>query len=267
MKRLLPILLLVAAVGCQRVDAQPQTQTNDCQTCPVDQRDCDTCPVLPEDGRSWYFTLMLNEGWRKRVADRRLIAWVYGSPTIMAVKSQCHVSLYTPTNAIYRDKFAKSFDGHLPGLLIQRDDGVTAFKLLRNNAPVTRDLDQNFVMLNRKGKFVGHVNSAGELARRINLNVRLFTPHSDGPTFGGRRRERCDGRQEEEVVEPDIVDESSIAAEPVVTPPVQSDGPWMWVAIAALVALFLCVVGVMCTAGVGKMLYLHATKPFRSGDE
>ena len=83
---------------------------------------------LPNDGKSYYATLLLHDDWRSRTAERTIAASFAADPLLSSLRAQTHWNTYLESNPLYKERFAKSCP-ILPALLIQDSDGKVLLKL------------------------------------------------------------------------------------------------------------------------------------------
>jgi len=94
---------------------------------------------LPDDGRAYYTTLIVHDDWRQRAAERALVAAFETDPLLRSAKAQTHYNLYTASNPLYAQRFARSVPT-LPALLIQDATGKVYVKL--SGAELTGDIER-----------------------------------------------------------------------------------------------------------------------------
>lgn len=83
---------------------------------------------LPDDSKTYYVTLFLNDNWRTRPEQRAMVAAWDSDPRLRSIKSQVRFNVYPQSDPLYQSKF-KSRYPVLPAVVVQDQDGKVYSKV------------------------------------------------------------------------------------------------------------------------------------------
>ena len=82
----------------------------------------------PEDGKQYATMLLTSDDWQKSAAERRLVASFDSSAKLRSLKTTTHFFHFTPSDQLWRTRYAPKYRGSTPMLRIQDYDGAVLYE-------------------------------------------------------------------------------------------------------------------------------------------
>jgi len=89
----------------------------------------------PQDGKRYATIVLTSDRWQTDFAERRLLAWFDSNPDLRSLRTTTTFVHYTPSNPIWKERFAPSYKGGQTMVRIQDWDGATYFEQSDNELP------------------------------------------------------------------------------------------------------------------------------------
>jgi len=93
---------------------------------------------LPNDGQTYYISLLLHADWRQRPRERAIVSWWATEPRLLSVRAQCHYFEMIEGDPRYVKTFSH-VTPILPSVYIQDATGKVHFKVSDQNLPANAD--------------------------------------------------------------------------------------------------------------------------------
>lgn len=91
---------------------------------------------LPEDGKRYCVSILVNDDWQQRPAERQLVAWWQVHPYLRSLATQTTHDVYTPKDPRYQKYFGRAIrQSDLPVVLVQDGSGKVHWKASRLDMP------------------------------------------------------------------------------------------------------------------------------------
>jgi hypothetical protein len=103
---------------------------------------CGMESALPQDQDACHLSLFLSDNWKKDKGEMAIYDSFMKDPELVRARSQCFFHVYTPSDMIYRTRFAGAINT-TPTLLLQDSDGQVYYK----NSQMTSDYKSSFLVV------------------------------------------------------------------------------------------------------------------------